>query len=52
LFNQTKGELNADKKEKYDQAIVAYKKLVENVEVLAELLSEKVPDLPMDGSFE
>ncbi len=43
--------MNSEKKEKYEQAIVAYKKLVENVEVLAELLCEKMPDLPMEGKI-
>jgi hypothetical protein len=49
-FFKTKGELNAEKKDKYDQAVVAFKKLVENVEVMAELLSEQMPDLPIDGN--
>jgi hypothetical protein len=46
---KTKGELNSEKKEKYDQALVAYKKLVENVEILADLLGESMPELPIDG---
>ncbi len=46
---KTKGELNAEKKEKYEQAYNTFKKLSENTEILADLLGEKIPDLPIDG---
>ncbi|RNA18662.1 regulator of nonsense transcripts 2 isoform X1 [Brachionus plicatilis] len=45
---QTKGELHSDKKEKYEQAFSAYRKLSENSEVLADLLAEQMPHLPND----
>ena len=48
-FNQSKGELNSEKKDNYEQTLSAYKKLVENVETLADLLNEQMPDLPIDG---
>ncbi|CAF0714012.1 unnamed protein product [Brachionus calyciflorus] len=47
---QTKGELHTEKKEKYEQAITSYRKLIENTESLADLLGEKMPDLPQDDS--
>ena len=46
---QTKGELSTEKKERYEQTLVTYKKLVENVEILADLLNEEIPDLPLEG---
>ena len=49
LFIKTKGELNAEKKEKYEQAYNTFKKLAENTEILADLLGETIPDLPIDG---
>jgi hypothetical protein len=41
--------LSVDKKEKCDQASVAYQKLLQNTEILADLLAEQMPDLPIDG---
>ena len=41
--------MSVDKKEKCDQASVAYQKLLQNTEILADLLAEQMPDLPIDG---
>jgi hypothetical protein len=49
VYLKTKGELNAEKKEKYEQSISAYRKLLENTEAFAELLGETMPDLPVEG---
>lgn len=48
---KTKGELHSEKKEKYDQYLTGFKKMLEHVETLADLLNEQVPDLPMDGKI-
>lgn len=48
---QTKGEVSQEKKEKYEQSLSAFKKLLENAEVLADLLGEQMPELPVDGNF-
>ena len=49
-FIQTKGELNVEKKEKYEQSINFYKKLIENTETFSDLIGEPMPELPIDGS--
>ncbi|KAK3612029.1 hypothetical protein CHS0354_021705 [Potamilus streckersoni] len=43
---QTKGELSADRKEKYEEAYNAYQKLYSNTSVLSDLLDEDMPELP------
>jgi hypothetical protein len=43
--------LNAEKKDKYEQSLQAFKKLLENTEIFADLLNEKMPELPIDGIF-
>lgn len=48
---QTKGELHAEKKEKFELAMGNFKKLVENTEMLAELLGEQMVALPVDESL-
>ena len=48
---QTKGEVSAEKKEKYEQTVSNFKKLLENAEVLGDLLGEQMPELPADGLF-
>ncbi len=48
-FQKTKGELNAEKKEKYEQNYNSFKKLLENMEILADLLGVTMPELPHDG---
>ncbi len=45
---QTKGELNSERKDKYDQALQSFKKLTENAEIFAEMLNEQMPELPLD----
>ncbi len=47
---QTKGELNSERKDKYDQALQSFKKLVENAEIFAEMLNEQMPELQIDES--
>lgn len=45
---QTKGELHSDKKDKYELTLQSFKKLIENAEIFADLLNEKMPVLPVD----
>ena len=45
---QTKGELHSDKKDKYELTLQSFKKLMENAEIFADLLNEKMPVLPAD----
>jgi hypothetical protein len=40
--------VSSDKKEKAEQALVAYQKLYANTDLLAELLCEPMPQLPID----
>lgn len=48
---QTKGEVSSEKKEKYEQSLGNFKKLMENADLLADLLGEQMPELPIDGRF-
>jgi regulator of nonsense transcripts 2 len=45
---ETKGEVANEKKEKYEQCLVAYKKLIEHTEFFADILNEPMPHLPVD----
>ena len=45
-----RGEVHADKKERYEQQVAGFKKLLENAEQYAELIGEKMPALPVDTS--
>lgn len=47
---QTKGELNSDRKDKYEHSLQTFKKLIENAEVFADLLNEIMPELPSDDT--
>lgn len=43
---QTKGELSAERKEKYETALQTFQKLQANAITFADLLDEKLPELP------
>ncbi|XP_078309820.1 regulator of nonsense transcripts 2-like isoform X4 [Crassostrea virginica] len=45
---QTKGELSAERKEKFDAMLQAYQKLLSNTAIFADLLDEDLPELPED----
>jgi hypothetical protein len=43
--------VSAEKKEKYELSVSNFKKLIENAEILTDLLSEQMPELPVDGNI-
>uniref|UniRef100_A0A646QJ82 Regulator of nonsense transcripts 2 n=1 Tax=Hemiscolopendra marginata TaxID=943146 RepID=A0A646QJ82_9MYRI len=46
----TKGELNNERKEKYEAALTAYQKLLNNTQQFADIIDEDMPDLPQDDA--
>uniref|UniRef100_T1IJL6 Regulator of nonsense transcripts 2 n=1 Tax=Strigamia maritima TaxID=126957 RepID=T1IJL6_STRMM len=45
---QTKGELNSDRREKYETAFTSYQKLLSSTQHFAELIDEDMPELAED----
>ena len=48
---QTKGELNAERKEKGEALATSLQKLLTGTQTFAEILDEEVPPLPEDGNI-
>ncbi|GBM68838.1 Regulator of nonsense transcripts 2, partial [Araneus ventricosus] len=48
---QTKGELSADRKEKFEAAQAAFQKLLSNSEQFSDIVDEDMPHLPKDENF-
>lgn len=48
---QTKGELNAERKEKGEILAASLQKLLSGAQTFAEILDEEVPPLPEDGVY-
>lgn len=44
----TKGELNNERKEKYDMALAAYQKLLSSTQQFSDIIDEEMPELPID----
>lgn len=45
---QTKGELNSDRREKYEAAQIFYQKLLSSTQQFSDIIGEEMPDLPID----
>ncbi|CAF0868258.1 unnamed protein product [Didymodactylos carnosus] len=45
---ESRGELNQETRDKHEQALISFQKLLQNTETLADLLEEAMPELPIE----